>query len=95
MSVLPLAQLALAKIPASLLPNMTAQEKTVIHYEICDNVRFPHGYANISLQDICDCVNFGRCLCYLYLIRDVLIDQYWGEPTDFVILSDWYPVNPP
>lgn len=95
MSILPLAQLALAKVPARLLPHMTVQEKTVIHYEICDNVRFPHGYINTSLQDICDCVNIGRCLCYLYFIRDILIDQFWWEPTDFVIMSDWYSVKAP
>lgn len=95
MSILPLAQMALAKVPADLIPYMTVQEKTVVHYEICDNVRFPHGYSNTSLQDICDCWNIGRCLCYLYFIRDIRIDQYWGEPADFVTMSDWYPVKRP
>ena len=93
MSILPLAQLALAKVPTCLLPHMTAREKTVVHYEICDNVHFPRGYTNISLQEICNCMNCGRCLCYLYFIRDILIDQYWGELSDYVTMSDWYPVN--
>ena len=76
MSISTLAQMALAKVPVRLLPHMTVQEKTVIHYEIYDIVQFPRGYSNISLQEICSCVNFGQCLCYLYYIRNILIDQY-------------------
>ena len=93
MSISPLAQLALAQVPARLLPVLSLQEKTVIHYEICDNVRLPRGYTHTLINEICNCPNFGRCLCYLNLIRDVQIDQFWGDPSAYVKLSDWYPVT--
>lgn len=88
-----LAQLALARIPARQIDHMTAQEKTVVHYELFPICYRPRGYQQFNLYDVCDCVNYGRCLCYLRLIRNELQDQYWGTDQDFENLSGWIRVD--
>ena len=94
MPISTLAFLALKQIPSSSIPHMSLKERTSVHYvlyshEVFPHIFFPRGYKNLTLRNICDCINFGRCLCYLELIRHVRIDQYWGDAADFETLSAW------
>ena len=93
MPVLPLAQLALLKIPYSYIAQMTLKEKTSIHYELYPLITFPRTLRNRSLRSMCDCKHYGRCLCYLERIKTEMISQFWNTDDDYRTLSDW--VFPP
>lgn len=85
-----LAQLALKKIRYSQVPDMTVQQKTVIHYEIYSNVFWSRSIKGKRLYNICHCPNFGRCLCYLEIIRQEMTGQYWAPEARYEFLSGWY-----
>ena len=98
MSIPTLAHLALAQIPTHQIPHMSLKEKTSIHYEIYPLVKFPNFFKTRSgrskqhsLSGLCSCPNFGRCLCYLFLIRDYMVDVYWGDLASYSTLSGWFP----
>ena len=92
MPISTLSQLALSKIPYAQIQQMSLQHKTVIHYELFPVIQFPRGMQQTPLYQLCDCINFGRCLCYLSHYRQEMLTSWWGDPDDFIFLSGWMPL---
>ena len=85
-----LVEMALSRIPYAQVPTMTLQQKTVVHYELFPRAFLSRSVRGRPLYRICYCVHFGRCLCYLEQIRTEMVEQYWGDPTKYVVLSGWF-----
>ena len=94
MPILSLATMALKQIPFAKVETMTMKEKSVVHYEL-----YPCMFWSASTREsrirpkpmykLCSCVNYGRCLCYLKIIRFEMIEMYWGEEQKYERLSGW------
>ena len=89
MSIAPLAQLSLDKVPYSQIPRMSLKQKAVVHYEL-----YPHAFQSRSIRgrplySICDCINFGRCLCYLEIVRFEMVEMFWDDAERYVTLRGW------
>ena len=94
MPILTLARLSLEKIPFEAIQFMDLKQKTVIHYELYPLVYTPKRLFDMqgrprSLYTFCDCPNYGRCLCYLAIFRDEMVENFWTDPNKYVCLSGW------
>ena len=68
---------------------MTLKQKTVVHYILYPQMFWSRSVKGKPLYFICECVHFGRCLCYLELIRTEMIEQYWDDEEKYLTLSGW------
>ena len=90
MSVPSLARQAGLKIPINSLFFAAEHEGNVINQEFLDYVRRPPRFGTVDFRTMCTVCNMdGDCLCYLFQIRHVMLDCYWGEEDDYRQLSDW------
>ena len=90
MSVPSLKHLAGLRIPINSLYFAAEHEGNVINQEFLAYVRMPPRYGNANLRAMCKiCEMDGDCLCYLFLIRHIMMDCYWGTEKDFQVLGDW------
>ena len=85
-----LAQLALKHIPYTHVSTMTIQQKTVVHYELFPYVFWSRSVKGKLISNICHCHDYGRCLCYLEIIRHEMVEQYWTPETQYEYLGGWY-----
>ena len=88
-----LKQSAAAAIPVSDVPVIYDFLKVVIHQELSPFVR-PRRYMRPQrLLRLCSCSKtqypHGKCLCYFTYIRKDMIDQFWGEETEYELLGDF------
>ena len=85
-----LVELALQQIPFTTVKSMNLKQRTVVHYEIYPRMTFwSRSIKDKPLKNICSCVYFGRCLCYMEIIKDEMTNQYWADPNTYRVLSDW------
>ena len=90
-----LAQLAAAQIPSVQLDYMYPHEKFVLNFEILPYIKRFGRRSERALQtpeklkSMCGCNDNGDCLCYLAYIRDLSINEWWGDPADFETLGGW------
>ena len=91
MPIKTLAELSLGNVPYTQVPYMSLKQRTVVHYELYPRMTFwSRSLRGRRMDTICRCVNFGRCLCYLEIIRVEMVEQYWAEADKYRNLSGWY-----
>lgn len=83
-----LMQMSAFNIPFVMIPHLFDFEKRVIHRELAPFVRARFRRYG-PLERLCDCGQNGECLCYFGAIRYDMIEQYWGEETDYIYLGQW------
>ena len=90
MPVQKLTQLAGRRIPIKDLFFATEYQGNVVNQEFMDQVRRHRDLQRQNFRTMCNvCKQDGDCLCYLFMIRQMMIDCYWGRVEDFQILGDW------
>lgn len=89
MPVKPLIQIAVAKIPFSMIEWIFPHEKRVIHRELGPLIRRTRATGNRDLARLCNCNEDGECLCYFAIIRHDQIEQFWANEDDYQYLGDW------
>ena len=72
-----------------MIPTMSLKERTVVHYELFPYCQFPRHLRTISFESMCNCKIPIRCLCYLEKIKEEMVEQFWGDPEDYQVFSDW------
>ena len=90
MSVQSLAQQAGLKIPIMSLFFAAEHEGNAINQHFLDYVVIHRKLCIRDLRSMCTvCKMDGDCLCYLFQIRQFMIDCYWGTEDDYTKLEDW------
>ena len=89
MSVQSLTEQAGLRIPLNALFFAKETEGFVINNEFLQYVRIHPKLQNKELRNACACKKNGDCLCYLFQIRHMMIDQYWNTKEDYQELGDW------
>ena len=90
MSVQRLEEQAGLRIPLNALFFATEPQGKVINEVFLDSVRIHPKLGHQDLRAMCTvCKKDGDCLCYLFLIRHMMIDSYWGSEMDHQHLCDW------
>ncbi len=90
MPVTSLLHLAGRRIPVNSLFFADEHHGDVINREFMAQVRLPRGFRRANLRAICKvCKMDGDCLCYLFQIRQFMIDCYWANEEDYQKLEDW------
>ena len=65
-------------------------EGNAINQEFLKYVRIHPKLPDKHLRSMCKvCKKDGDCLCYLFMIRQFMIDCYWGNEEDYTELGDW------
>lgn len=96
MSVQSLAQQAGLRIPIKSLFYAQEHEGNVINQEFLAYVRPHRIIARTDLRALCKiCRKNGDCLCYLFQIRQEMMDSYWGSMDDYLYLKDWLTLTNP
>ena len=87
---LTLAQRAALQVPYASIANMDIRHGVVINFELSPYVKRVGRYNRQRLlKDLCMCGLDGDCLCYFGILREEMIDCWWGEEGDYVLLGDW------
>ena len=63
------------------IPYLFDFEKRVIHRILAPHVMYTR-YRNRGRSDLsrlCNCGINGECLCYFIVIRNELVDEFWGD----------------
>ena len=90
MSIPSLAKLSGRKIPMEVLFFAAEHEGNVINQEFIDSVHVHRDFQQRDLRSMCQvCNQNGDCLCYLFQIRHMMIECYWGTEADYRSLGDW------
>ena len=89
MPVQSLVEQAGLKIPVAALFFAYEHEGTVINNNFIQHVRIHTKLQHCNLRQMCSCNKNGDCLCYLFQIRHLMIDQYWNTQSDYIELGDW------
>lgn len=93
MSVQSLIQQAGLKVPIAALFFANEHEGNIINVNFIHYVRRFRSWERRNLREQCKCGQDGDCLCYLFQIRHMMIEEFWCEETDFMELGDWLSLN--
>ena len=87
---LTLAQMAALQVPYASIAQMELKHGVVINFELSPYVRRVGRYNRRTLlKDMCECKMDGDCLCYFGIIREEMIDCWWNDENDYILLGDW------
>ena len=96
-----LAQLAAMQVRYDELEHASAGQRRVIDFEMAGLVRRSRFYRRTQFSKLCLCQTVTPnkcqckchqtlvCLCYFTVLRDEMINEFWGRPDEYQKLGDW------